>query len=240
MEERRRERILIADDNPEICDVVELLLQNEGYEIVRAVDGCEAVEKMDSSIDLAILDVMMPGKSGIAACREIREKSMVPILFLTAKSQDSDKTLGFSAGGDDFLTKPFSYAELIARVKSLIRRYHVYSAGAAMPGENILRAGGLLLNLDTKSVSGGHREEAVSLTEIEFRILERMLRCPGRVFSAQDLYESIWKEPYMYSDNNTVMVHIRNLRKKLEADPQKPVYIKTAWGKGYYIGEAQR
>lgn len=225
-------KILIADDNAEIRDIVEILLTSEGFEVVKAENGQQAVERADDSIDLYILDVVMPAKSGFRACLELREKTTAPILFLTAKTQDSDKTMGFSAGGDDYLSKPFSYAELISRVKSLLRRYYVYR-GKPEPQESELTCGDIQVDTDKQSVKIGEKE--VNLTDIEYKMLVLMLTHRKKVFSAQNLFESIWEEPYFYSANNTVMVHIRNLRKKLEKDPQNPQYIKTAWGKGYFI-----
>ena len=197
-------RILIVDDNQEIREVVTVLLENEGYEVEEAGDGEAAIAKAED-MDLIILDVMMPKMDGFKACRQIREVTNAPILFLTAKTMDQDKALGFSSGGDDYLAKPFSYNELIARVKALLRRYCIYKG----------------------------KEEAVNLTEMEYQILLLLADHPKKIFSNQELYEAIWKRPYMYSANNTIMVHIRNLRKKLGVDPQNPVYIKTVWGKGY-------
>ena len=225
-------KILIADDNAEIRDIVEILLTSEGFEVIKAEDGQKAVELADDSIDLYILDVVMPVKSGFRTCLELREKTTAPILFLTAKTQDSDKTMGFSAGGDDYLSKPFSYAELISRVKSLLRRYYVYK-GKTEQQENELTCGDIRVDTDKQSVKIGEKE--INLTDIEYKILALMLSHRKKVFSAQNLFESIWEEPYFYSANNTVMVHIRNLRKKLEKNPQNPQYIKTAWGKGYFI-----
>ena len=225
-------KILIADDNAEIRDIVEILLTSEGFEVIQAEDGQQAVDLADDSIDLYILDVVMPTKSGFRACLELRQKTTAPILFLTAKTQDSDKTMGFCAGGDDYLSKPFSYAELISRVKSLLRRYYVYK-GKPEPQESTLTCREIRVDTDQRSVWMGETE--INLTDIEYKILTLMLNHRKKVFSAQNLFESIWEEPYFYSANNTVMVHIRNLRKKLEKDPQNPQYIKTAWGKGYYI-----
>ncbi|MCI8336310.1 MAG: response regulator transcription factor [Peptococcaceae bacterium] len=229
-----KNRILIADDSEEIRDIIEILLTGEGYEVVAAKNEQEAIDLTDDTIDLFILDVVMPIKSGFRACVEIRNKTTAPILFLTAKAQDSDKTMGFSSGGDDYLAKPFSYAELISRVKSLLRRYFVYQGKAPVTCSAKLTAGDLTVDTDTKQVH--LKEKEIFLTDIEYQILVLMLRNKKKVFSAADLYEQIWQEPYFYSANNTVMVHIRNLRKKIETDPQNPLYLKTVWGKGYYIG----
>ena len=235
MRDEGKKRILVADDNQEIVDIVDILLTGEGYEVVKASNGQEAVDLADDSIDLYILDVVMPVKSGFHACAQIRERTMAPILFLTAKTHDSDKTIGFSAGADDYLAKPFSYAELVFRVKSLLRRYSVYQGKAvnSPETETLLTYRELSINLDSQEVL--LRGRPISLTDIEYRLLILMLQHRHKVFSAENLYESIWEEPYFYSANNTIMVHIRNLRKKLEQDPKNPQYIKTIWGKGYCI-----
>lgn len=225
--------ILIADDNEEIREVVRVLLESEGFVVTEAVNGEDAVNKVTDDTDLIILDIMMPIKSGFKACIEIREKSSAPILFLTAKSQDSDKCMAFSAGSDDFLTKPFSYNELISRVKALLRRYYVYKGKESVETSGFLEINGLKINKNINEASIDCKE--ILLTEIEYNILLLMASNRGKIFSAQNIYESVWNEPYFYSNNNTVMVHIRNLRTKLESDPQNPRYIKTVWGKGYRI-----
>jgi DNA-binding response OmpR family regulator len=225
--------ILIADDNKEIREIVSVLLESEGYTILEAIDGEDAVNKVDESIDLIILDVMMPVKSGFKACVEIREKTSAPILLLTAKTQDSDKCMGFSSGCDDYLAKPFSYTELVSRVKALLRRYYVYKGKDLGKTSEYISIEGLTINAASNEVLLDKAE--IILTEIEYKILLLMAQNRRKVFSAQNLYESIWNEPYFYSCNNTIMVHIRNLRKKLEKDPQNPKYIKTVWGKGYRI-----
>ncbi|OCA96697.1 response regulator transcription factor [Clostridium beijerinckii] len=225
--------ILIADDNNEIREIVKVLLESEGYNVLEAVDGEDAISKVDESIDLIILDVVMPKKTGFKACVEIREKTSAPILFLTAKSQDSDKYMAFSAGSDDYLSKPFSYTELVSRVKALLRRYYVYKGKDTNDLTDSISINGLKINIASNEVSIDGKE--IVLTEIEYNILLLMSKNRKKIFSTQNLYESIWKEPYFYSCNNTVMVHIRNLRSKLESDPQNPKYIKTVWGKGYRI-----
>ena len=225
--------ILIADDNNEIREIVKVLLESEGYNVLEAVDGEDAICKVDESIDLIILDIVMPKKTGFKACIEIREKTSAPILFLTAKSQDSDKYMAFSAGSDDYLSKPFSYTELVSRVKALLRRYYVYKGKEADDPNDSISINGLKINLTSNEISIDGRE--IALTEIEYSILLLMSKNRKKIFSAQNLYESIWNEPYFYSCNNTVMVHIRNLRSKLESDPQNPKYIKTVWGNGYRI-----
>lgn len=225
--------ILIADDNDEIREIVRILLESEGFDVTEAVNGLDAVNKVTDDTDLIILDIMMPVKSGFKACVEIREKTSAPILFLTAKSQDSDKCMAFSSGSDDFLSKPFSYTELISRVKALLRRYYVYKGKEHAEVSDYIDVNGLKINKNSNEVSISGEE--IILTEIEYSILLLMATNRRKIFSAQNLYESVWNEPYFYSNNNTVMVHIRNLRSKLESDPQNPKYIKTVWGKGYRI-----
>lgn len=225
--------ILIADDDPDIREVVRILLESEGFELREAADGDDAVSKIAPEIDLYILDVMMPGKSGYQVCQAIRAVSTAPILFLTAKSQDGDKAMGFSSGGDDYLPKPFSYSELLARVKALIRRYTVYRGKEDSPDSDKLVIRNLTIDRRTCEVTVSGAD--VPLTDIEYRMLLLMAENRRKVFSAQSLYESIWNEPYFYSCNNTIMVHIRNLRRKIEPDAENPQYIKTVWGKGYRI-----
>lgn len=225
--------IMIADDDSDIREVVRILLESEGFQVIEAKDGEEAISKISPLIDLYILDVMMPGKNGYQVCREIRMSSSSPVLFLTAKSQDGDKSMGFSSGGDDYLPKPFSYTELTARVKALIRRYFIYGGKNESVSEKVIAIRELVINKDACEVKMNGQE--VVLTDIEYRMLLLMAENRRKVFSAQNLYESIWNEPYFYSCNNTIMVHIRNLRRKIEPDAENPVYIKTVWGKGYRI-----
>lgn len=227
------QKILFADDDPEIREVLRLLLAGEGYETVEAASGAEVLSLLDSSIDLVILDIMMPGLNGYTVCSKIREQSAVPILFLSAKSQDSDKTFGFSAGGDDYLVKPFSYSELVSRVKALLRRYYVYGAKQTEQG-NIIRCCGTL-EIDTAQCMVRQDGQEISLTDIEYRILLLLATNRKKVFSAQNIYESVWNEPYFYSSHNTIMVHIRKIRRKLGDDPQNSRTIQTVWGKGYRI-----
>lgn len=190
---------------------------------------------MDESIDLVILDVMMPGISGIKTCEEIRKVSYVPVLFLTAKSSETDKVMGLMAGGDDYIIKPFSYAELLGRVKALLRRYHVYSGKKNVEEtaaeQTIIQVGDIKINELMKGVWKNNRP--IRVTEIEYKILLLLMKHPGKVFSAQQVYENVWKEPYLYASNSTIMVHIRNLRIKIENVPESPEHIKTVWGKGY-------
>lgn len=226
-------KILFADDDPEIREALHLLLECEGYETVEAACGEDVLRLLDDSVDLVILDVMMPVMSGYTVCAEIRKRSTVPILFLTAKSQDSDKTLGFSAGGDDYLVKPFSYNELINRVKALLRRYYVYGSKDAEQNKIIRCCGNIEIDTSQCQVTAGGRE--IILTDTEYRILLLLASHPKRVYSAQNIYEAVWNEPYLYTSNNTVMVHIRNIRRKLGDDPQNSHTIRTVWGKGYRI-----
>ena len=228
-----KKKILFADDDPEIREALRLLLNCEGYDTVEASCGEEVLEQMDHSIALVILDVMMPRMNGYTVCAEIRKRYTVPVLFLTAKSQDSDKTMGFSAGGDDYLVKPFSYNELMNRVKGLLRRYYVYGAKTAETNSMIYCCGNIEIDTSRSLVRVDGQE--VILTDIEYRILLLLASNQKRIYSTQNIYEIIWNEPYTYSSNNTVMVHIRNIRRKLGDDPQNCHTIRTVWGKGYRI-----
>lgn len=226
--------IMIVEDEPDIREGIRILLKGEGYVIMEASSGEEALKKINEAVDLVILDIMLPGISGLKVCDEIRKHSNVPILFLTAKSQESDKTIGLMAGGDDYLAKPFSYAELIARVKALLRRYYVYRGKNQSPQldkDQILTVGRFRIALDRNEV--WKDGIPLDLTEIEYRIFSLLLQNPGRIFSTQNIYERVWEEVYSYSANSTIMVHIRKLRTKVEDDSQNPMYIKNIWGKGY-------
>ena len=226
-------KILIVDDNPEIREVLNVLLSSEGYDVIEAKDGQEAIDMVSDDIDLYILDIMMPIINGYQACVEIRKKSNAPILFLTAKGQESDKTLVFSSGGDYYLSKPFSYNELTTRVKALLRRYYVYQGKMEKEENNDDNIVYNNITINPNSEAVYLNGEQIELTYLEYQILYLLLSNRKRIFSTQTLYESIWNEPYYYSANNTIMVHIRNLRKKIESDPQNPKIIKTIWGKGY-------
>ena len=230
------DKILIVDDDAEIREVLRVLLTSENFEVDQAAGGEEALaylEEHDGGVDLVILDVMMEGLGGYHVCLRLREKWNVPVLFLTAKSRESDLTMGYSSGGDDYLVKPFSYPELLARVKGLLRRYQVYK-GKPEEAREEAEWCGLRLNLRSNLVWRNDRE--IDLTETEYRILRLLLQNQGKIFSLQNLYESAWQEPYFASSGNTVMVHIRRLREKVEDDPRHPEFIKTIWGKGYRIG----
>lgn len=234
MKERRR--ILVADDDESILEVIKIMLEGESYEVVTVNNGQQAIDQLDDTFDLVILDVMMPECSGITACSEIRKKSMVPILFLTAKSTDADKIAGFTAGGDDYLVKPFSYAELLSRVKALIRRYYAYNTSVPNEEEKepqLIKIKDLVIDKEKSSVYVRGKE--VLFTDTEYQILCLLAENRKKVFSVQAIYETVWKETYYIASNNTVTVHIRNIRKKIEDDVQKPEYIKTVWGRGYRI-----
>ena len=232
------EKILIVEDDADIREGVRILLEGEGYSVSEAENGRKGLELLKEEPDLVILDVMMPGMSGLKTCEEIRKISYVPVLFLTAKSQESDKLIGLMAGGDDYLAKPFSYSELLGRVKALIRRWKIYR-GKEEPeqeqAQRYLELAGTRLNeeFNEVSVKGTNTE----LSDIEYNILRLLMKYPGKIFSAQNLYESVWNEPYFYNCNSTVMVHIRRLRVKIEEDPKNPKLILTVWGKGYRFGE---
>lgn len=225
-------KILLIEDDQDIREGVRILLESESYAVTEADSGEAGLRLLTGDTDLVILDVMMPGMSGLKTCEEIRKTSYVPILFLTAKAQESDKLIGLMAGGDDYLAKPFSYAELLGRVKALLRRYQVYrgKAGAGRT-DRYLEAAGLRVNLDFNQVFADGEEK--ELSTIEYKLLLLMMQHPRRIFSAQQLYESIWEEPYFYTCSNTVMVHISKQRAKIEQDPQRPRRIATVWGKGY-------
>jgi len=239
----RRERkleqtsILVVDDDREIAELVEIHLIADGYQVFKAYNAKEGFEILDKEdIQLIILDIMMPGISGIRTCEEIRKISNVPILFLTAKARESDKLLGLMAGGDDYLPKPFSYAELLGRVKALLRRYHVYQGKSheKVEEETFAEWKGIRVYLAYNEVL--IEGQNVELSEIEYQILKLLVQYPNKIFSTQNIYESVWKEPYFYGSNNTIMVHIRKLRLKIEKNPQEPKRICTVWGKGYRIG----
>lgn len=225
--------ILIVDDNPEIREIIQILLSGEGYQVHEAANGHQVLLLLkQTSFDLIILDIMMPGLNGYQTCLEIRKITNAPILFLSARTQESDKTLGFSSGGDDYLAKPFSYAELVSRAKALLRRYQVYQGKPNVPAQTSkITYAQLTLNEQTQEVT--QKNIPVDLTDTEYSILHLLLTHQGQIFSTEHLYESIWNEPYYYGANNVIMVHIRNLRRKIEDDPKNPTLIKTVWGRGY-------
>ena len=227
-------KILVVEDEPEIREGIRILLGGEAYEIIEAADGEQALEVLSDDIDLIVLDVMMPGMNGFRVCEEIRKSSTAPVLFLTAKVQEADKLVGLSAGGDDYLTKPFSYIELLARVKALLRRYRVYGnkdQNESAPENDYLELGGVRIARQHNEV--WVRGNEVNLTEIEYQILLLLMKSPSRIFSSQNIYEAVWGEPFSYMNSGTVTVHIRKLRVKIERNPREPKLIQTAWGKGY-------
>lgn len=225
-------KILVCDDDREIVDAIEIYLQQEGYEILKAYDGEQALSIMKSEqIDLMIIDVMMPKIDGIRATFEVRKDSSVPIIILSAKAQDTDKILGLNVGADDYMTKPFNPLELVARVKSQIRRYTTLS-NHAQQSDNIVEIGGLCINDDLKKVTVDGEE--VRLTPIEYNILLLLMKNKGKVFSIDQIYENIWNEEAIGADN-TVAVHIRHIREKIEINPKEPRYLKVVWGVGYKI-----
>ena len=232
-------RLLIAEDDNDIRRTLVALLQKNNYTVDETDNGTDAYAFASrGQYDGIILDIMMPGMSGLRTCEEIRKNSNVPVLFLTAKAGESDKLIGLMAGGDDYLSKPFSYAELLGRVKALLRRYRIYK-GKDIENEEeedvwIERDGIKINKMYNEVILNGKAKE---MSDIEYNILLLMMQYPRKIFSAQNLYESIWDEPYFYSCNSTVMVHIRKLRVKIEPDPKNPRYIKTIWGKGYKFGE---
>ncbi|MDD3278782.1 MAG: response regulator transcription factor [Lachnospiraceae bacterium] len=229
-----KEVILIVEDDADIREGIRILLESEGYLITEARDGRQGLELLNQDTDLVILDIMMPGISGLRTCEEIRKTSNVPVLFLTAKTQESDKMIGLMVGGDDYLPKPFSYAELLGRVKALLRRYKVYKGKCDETDreeEHYITAANIKINETFNEIYLSGKE--TELSDIEYRMLLLLMRYPRKIFSAQNIYESVWKEPYFYTCNSTVMVHIRKLRVKIEEDPQNPKLIRTVWGKGY-------
>ena len=223
--------ILVCDDDKEIVDAIDIYLSQEGYHILKAYDGLQAIEIMKKEeVHLILLDIMMPNLDGIRATRKIRETSSVPIIMLSAKSEDVDKILGLNIGADDYITKPFNPLELIARVKSQLRRYTQLGNLATEEKEAVYVCGGLVVNDDLKTVTVDG--EPVKLTPIEYNILVLLIKNQGKVFSIEQIYENIWNEEAIGADN-TVAVHIRHIREKIEINPADPRYIKVVWGKGY-------
>ena len=224
--------ILICDDDKEIVEAIKIYLSQQGYNILTAYDGLEAIEIVKSNtVHLIIIDIMMPKMDGIRATAKIRETNSMPIIFLSAKSEDTDKILGLDIGADDYITKPFNPLELIARVKSALRRYTEFG-NLNVEDNSIFKAGGLLMNDETKEVTVDG--EPVKLTPIEYNILLLLVRNQGKVFSIDQIYENIWNEDAIGADN-TVAVHIRHIREKIEINPKEPKYLKVVWGVGYKI-----
>ena len=225
--------ILICDDDKDIVSALEIYLSSEGYQVYTAYDGAEALEVVErEDIHLILMDVMMPRLDGIRATAKLRETTNIPIILLTAKSEDSDKILGLNIGADDYITKPFNPIEVIARVKSQLRRYTSLGgkSGGGNDNPSLLTNGGIAMDDGAKSVTVDG--EPVSLTPLEYNILLLLMKNPGRVFSTSQIYELVWNDPSLGSEN-TVAVHIRHLREKIEIDPANPRYIKVVWGLGY-------
>ena len=223
--------ILVCDDDKEIVDAIEIYLLQEGYKVEKAYDGEQALEILhNKKIDLMVIDVMMPKLDGIRATFQVRKTSSIPIIILSAKTEDADKILGLNVGADDYVTKPFNPLELVARVKSQLRRYTTLSS--SVQGETTYEAGGLVINDDLKEVTVDGEE--VKLTPIEYNILLLLMKNKGKVYSISQIYEEIWNEEAIGADN-TVAVHIRHIREKIEINPKEPRYLKVVWGVGYKI-----
>ena len=226
-------KILVCDDDKEIVEAIEIYLTQEGYEVLKAYDGEEAVKLLQKeTVDLLVIDVMMPKLDGIRATLKIREDNNMPIIILSAKSEDADKILGLNVGADDYVTKPFNPLELVARVKSQLRRYTQLGSTVNMENKAIYTVGGLSINDDLKEVTVDG--EMVRLTPIEYNILLLLVKNQGKVFSIDQIYENIWREDAIGVDN-TVAVHIRHIREKIEINPKEPRYLKVVWGVGYKI-----
>lgn len=227
-----KETILVIDDEKEIKDLISIYLKNEGYNVIQASNGEEGLDILkDNQVHLIVLDIMMPKINGMEMCIKVREIAEMPIIMLSAKTQDMDKIKGLTTGADDYMTKPFNPLELLARIKSQLRRY-IRMSGGMVQNEDEIEIGEMLINVSTHEVTVGGQE--IKLTPREFSILELLSRNRGIVFSAEKIYEKVWKEKSFQSDN-TVMVHIRKIREKIEKNPRKPVFIKTVWGVGYKI-----
>jgi DNA-binding response OmpR family regulator len=226
--------ILVVDDDKDIRNMIKIYLQNDNYNVILAKDGSEALEMIENAkVDLVVLDIMMPGMDGMETCMKIREKYKMPIIFLSAKGEDMDKIMGLSAGGDDYLTKPFNPMELTARVKANIRRVDIFDKIEGDDDkEDIITIDNLTINIDTHQVF--YKDEEIHLTKTEFDILKLLASNRGMVFSIEKIYNKVWKDEFFVTDN-TVTVHIRKLREKLKDDYKNPKYIKTIWGVGYKI-----
>ena len=223
--------ILVVDDDREIVDSIGIFLSGEGYKVLKAYDGIEALDILSQTqVHLMILDIMMPKLDGIKTLMKLRESRNIPVILLSAKSEDADKILGLTAGADDYVTKPFNPSELVARVKSQLRRYTTLGSIGKQNGEIVID--GLVVNTENKTVKVDG--EDVRLTPIEYKILELLVRNRGRVFSAEDIYSNVWNEETVVGDN-TIAVHIRHIREKIEINPKEPKYLKVVWGIGYKI-----
>ena len=226
-------KVLVCDDDKEIVEAIEIYLTQEGYEVLKAYDGEEALKVLKTGgVDLLVIDVMMPKLDGIRATLKIREENNMPIIILSAKSEDADKILGLNVGADDYVTKPFNPLELVARVKSQLRRYTQLGSTADAEKKSVYTAGGLMIDDDLKEVTVDG--EFVKLTPIEYNILLLLVKNQGKVFAIDQIYESIWNEDAIGVDN-TVAVHIRHIREKIEINPKDPRYLKVVWGVGYKV-----
>ena len=226
-------KILVCDDDKDIVEAIDIYLTQEGYEVLKAYDGDEAIKVLKrNEVDLLIMDVMMPRLDGIRATLKIRENMSLPIIILSAKSEDADKILGLNIGADDYITKPFNPLELVARVKSQLRRYTKLGSTARSDNQSEFRTGGLVIRDDLKEVTVDG--EKVKLTPIEYNILLLLVKNQGKVFSINQIYENIWNEEAIGADN-TVAVHIRHIREKIEINPKEPRYLKVVWGVGYKV-----
>ena len=226
-------KILVCDDDKDIVEAIDIYLTQEGYEVLKAYDGDEAIKVLKrNEVDLLIMDVMMPRLDGIRATLKIRENMSLPIIILSAKSEDADKILGLNIGADDYMTKPFNPLELVARVKSQLRRYTQLGSTARSDNQSEFRTGGLVIRDDLKE--GTVDGEKVKLTPIEYNILLLLVKNQGKVFSINQIYENIWNEEAIGADN-TVAVHIRHIREKIEINPKEPRYLKVVWGVGYKV-----
>ena len=226
-------KILVVDDEKLLVKGIKFNLENDGYEVAAAYDGEEAVELAKTGdFDLIILDIMMPKMNGLAAVMKIRETNNIPIIILSAKTEETDKVLGLSMGADDYISKPFNTQEMIARVKAQLRRYMRLGAMNSESMQDSIRIGDLYLDKHAKELNVNG--ESVHLTATEYKIMELLMSNPGRVFPAEEIYERVWQEP-AYSVENTVMVHIRRIREKIEINPKQPKYLKVVWGIGYKI-----
>lgn len=226
------ETILVVDDNKEIVYSISELLKYEGYQVVKAYDGMEALEALEKEeIDLILLDVMMPRMNGLSALMKMREKSRIPVIILSAKTEESDKVSGLVLGADDYVEKPYQPAELIARIKAHLRRYRAWGKEKPKADEDRIVNGGLILDKKQRVVVV--EGEEVRLTATEYKILELLMEHPGQIFPAEQIYELVWKERADFAVENTVMVHIRHIREKVEIDSKKPRYVKVVWGIGY-------
>ena len=227
-----KDTILIVEDDRDIREVVTILLGREGFKTLQAATGEKALEEISQNPDLIILDVMLPDIDGYEVCRRIRKVSLAPVLFLTAKGGVHEKTVGLEAGGDDYLVKPFFQEELMARIRALLRRYEKYRGKEEKTeAEQYLEAGRFRVSKEFNEVLKDGK--AVTMTDIEYKIFKLFVQYRNKIFSIQNIYESVWGKPYFYDANNTVMVHIRRLRMAIEDDPRHPSYIRTEWGRGY-------